>query len=371
MQTSYTMESKIPHRGETLSYRAKRGIRRFLSLFTNLVASYPEPIAVSSLLSMSWAAQGVYAVTQLGIPGLLESGPRTVEELAEATRSDKLRLTQLMRALAGFGFFASDGAGRYCLTPTSRPLVGNSASNLYVRLWGEQLLPAGGRMLDMVQSGNVAFNLAHGQSAYDYYKQNAEAGKLFVEYMNSVTDSQRHTLVESYDFSPYRHIIDIGGGRASLLTTVLQAYPACRGTILDQPHMAQPIQERIRASNVADRCTFVGGSFFESVPAGGDLYLIKSVLHDWNDYAAITILRNVTTQMRSDSRLIIIEGLMDDRDDVAKFLKVRDLEQMVWCGGRVRTRAEFDELLAHAGLVIVSTRQSSIADGCLITARKK
>lgn len=274
-----------------------------------------------------------------------------------------------MRALAGFGLFASTEQGEYRLTPTSAPLVGDSMLKLYVRVWGEQLLGAGEKMLEMVQTGRIAFELAHGKPAYEYYKQNGEAGELFVSYMNSVTDGQRHALLSCFDFSPYHHVVDIGGGRASLLTTVVQDYPSIRGTILDQPHMAEAIHERIRSANVADRCAFVGGSFFEGVPPGGDVYLIKSVLHDWHDEAVITILKNIAAQLRPDSKLIIIEGLMDERDDVGKLLKVRDLEQMVWCGGRVRTRQEFEHLLDQAGLVIEGTRPSKVSDGCLIIGR--
>ena len=357
--------------GRKISYRALRGFQRLPALFSNLLAGYPEPFGVGNLLSMSWAAQGVYVVTKLGIPDLLQSGPKTVAELAQLTHSDEGRLKQLMRALAGFGLFASTAGGGYRLTPMSGPLVGDSVSNLFVKLWGDELWAAAGKMLQMVQSGQGAFELAHGQPMYELYKQNSDVGALFAAYMNGVTDDQRDTLVKSFDFGPFRHIVDVGGGRASLLTAVLQTYPHARGTILDQPHMEEPIRERIRNLNLADRCVFVGGNFLQRVPPGGDLYLIKHAIQDWNDASAAAILKNIAAAMRPESKLIIIDGVMDERDDMGRFLKMHDLKQMVWNGGKVRTRGELELLLAPAELFIEEIRHTGLPDASLTIVRKK
>ena len=225
-------------------------------------------------------------------------------------------------------------------------------------------------MLPMIQSGKVAFELACGKRVWEYYESNPEAANLFADYMNSVTDEESQLIAKAFDFGSYEHIVDIGGGRASLLTTVLQRFPQLRGTILDLPHMEESVCGRIREANVADRCIFVGGSFLERVPAGGDLYIIKHVLHDWNDEGVITILRNTSLAMVPTARLLIMEGILDERNNVGRFLKMRDLEQMIGCGGKVRTRRELSNLLNNASLCVEETRRTPIWDGWLVTARK-
>ena len=375
------MERSPNGNGESSKKETTKGTRKYKrfskmlyglrSLLVNLPARGPEPLGLTNLLNMSWVAQGVFVATKLGIPEHLRSGAKTVKELAVLTQADEGRLQQLMRALAGFGAFALDEQGRYGLTLLSEPLADPESSlRLYILIWGEQLWAAGGKMLSMVQSGEDAFELASGKHVYEYYKANLEAGSLFVNYMNQVTEDQRNLIAKTFDFGSYGHVVDIGGGRASMLTAVLQTYPALRGTILDQPHMAGPISERIASANVADRCSFVGGSFLESVPPGGDLYMIKHVLHDWNDSDVAIILRNVAAAMPPNASLLVIEGLSDDRNNVGRFLKMRDLEQMIWSGGKVRTRREFERLLGDAGFHVRKTQKTSIWDGCLILAQK-
>lgn len=361
-------ESGMPER---VYRRLRNRLNRLPALFSNLLVGYAEPLNVGNLLTMSWAAQAVYVAAKLGIPDHLRSGPKSVAQLVALSGCVEGRLHQLMRALAGFGVFAADGQGLYRLTPMSQQFADpESDLRLYILLWGEQLWAAAGEMLPMVKSGQVAYELACGKTLYEHYKANPEAGNRFVDFMNSVTEEQKLTLVSAFDFSRFRHVVDIGGGRASLLTSVLQANPGVRGTIFDQPLMADLVSDRIRSSRLEGRCLFAGGNFLESVPSGGDLYLIKHVLHDWDDLHVATILKNISAALPPRGTLIIIEGLMDERNDAGRFLKMRDLEQMVWTGGKVRTRREFGRLLGSAGLNIEETRQTGVRDGTLIITRK-
>jgi len=325
------------------------------------------------LMFSSWVAQAVYVATQLGIPDHLATASKSPKELAELTASRQPQIEQLMRALAGFGVFAADEDGKYRNTVVSQQLRAAESPWLrsYVLLWGEQLYPAGQHILEMVTSGRVAFECEFGKPLYDHYRSCPHANDRFVDHMHSTTQWQREIIAKDFEFDKYHHVVDVGGGRAGMLTAILQACPHIQGTILDQPHMADLVNQQIREANIADRCTFVGGSFLEAIPAGGDLYMIKHVLHDWADQHVDTILRNVATVMPREGLLIIAEALLDDRNGVDQFAKMRDLEQMLWTGGRVRSRREFEILLDRAGLRLLRVHQTAIIDTCLIMAQRK
>ena len=245
-----------------------------------------------------------------------------MEALAEACEADPIHLHQVMRALAGFGVFKLQSNGKYALTPKGATLSQSESPWLqeYVKLWGEQLYPAGGQMLDMVKTGRVAYELAHGVPLYEHYQEEPAAGQRFVDFMNGVTNWQRDLLVGSIDIGEACHLVDVGGGRASLLTRLLQEHPEVSGTILDQPHMTEQIEARIEEAGVSDRCTFHGGNFLEAVAPGGDLYTIKHVLHDWADDDVVTILTRIQEAMPDHARLIIIEALLNENNHVDRMV---------------------------------------------------
>jgi hypothetical protein len=325
-----------------------------------------------SLLNLAWIGQAAFVAAKLGVADLLLSGPKTIDELARSTGTDPTRLHQVMRALAGFEIFALDGEGRYRLTQTARSLTRGRAAWLrnYAVFWGEQLYPASGKMFEMLKSGTCAFDLAYGTPIYEHYKAMPQARSLFVDFMSAVTDWHAEVLVKAIDFQSHRHVVDVGGGTASLMTAILRNNPHLHGTIFDQPVQADFVSERIRLAGVGDRCSFVGGSFLESVPQGGDLYLIKHVLHDWPDADVAMILKNIGLAMSRESTLMIVEGVLDERNGVDRLMKLQDLERMISTGGKVRTRDEFQALLHGAGLRLLDVRRTSLVDGCLIIARK-
>lgn len=332
-----------------------------------------EPVDLFTLLNMAWAGQAVFVATKFGIVDHLANGPKSVAELARLTGAGEAHVHQLMRALASWEVFARDESGRYRLTPLSEPLVTERSSWLryYVLIWGEQYYPAAGQMLEMMRSGRTGYELAHGEPAWKHTKIAPETLKLFVDFMSSVTDTQCEAVAAAFDFTPYRSVVDVGGGRASLISAVLLANPHLRGTIVDLPYMEEPAGERISRSNLADRCTFAGGSFLESVPAGADVYMIKHVLHDWSDTEVPKILGNISAAMTGESVLIIVEGVLDDSDGADRVLKLQDLERMFLTGGKGRTRGEFESLLQGAGLQLQEIRRTASPDSCLLIARKR
>jgi ubiquinone/menaquinone biosynthesis C-methylase UbiE len=310
--------------------------------------------------------------TELGIADYLDEGPKSSDELAELTGSHPSCVQQIMRALAGFGIFIRDDEGNYGLTAMAEPLVSKNGAWLrhYILVWGEQLYPACGCLLEMMRSGQVAYELAHGLSAYEHYKADKKSRDRFRSYMSAVTEWQNENVVRATDFSPYHYVVDVGGGCGDMLTHILQANPHLRGTILDQPHIQEQVSARIQAAELGNRCTFSGGNFLEEVVAGADLYIIKHVLHDWADRDVVTILRNISRAMPDGSTLIIIEAVMNDANCVDRIVKMRDVEQMISTGGKVRTREEFASLAGKAGLRLSEITCTQVVDVCLVKCYK-
>lgn len=346
-------------------------LRRWWGRFQS--APPPASFDLYQVLNTAWIGQAIYTVTALGVPEALAKKSATCEELASMTGAKLPQLRQVMRALAGFGVFAIDRQNRYSLTPSAESLLpqNNEWMRQYILLWGEQLYQAGGAMLEMVKTGQVACEIALGSSLYEHYKVEPEANTRFVDFMNATTDWQREILLDAYDFSSCRHVVDVGGGKASLLTGLLQKYPNLKGTILDQPHMESKVTARIGDLGLGGRCGFAGGDFFEAVVSGADTYLIKHVLHDWADEDAIRILQRIREAMAEESTLIIIEGVLSEENGTDRLVKLRDLEQMVWTGGKVRSSAEFREILAAAELEICEIRTTEVIDAKLLICRQK
>jgi hypothetical protein len=355
--------------GNGIVNRFRRLIRRISSAFTRRT----ETPSLFTVLNYAWIGQALYVATHLDVPDALTDGPASARELSIRLHVQEAYLQQVLRALCSFGVFEEDDAGRFRLTALSEDLVRSRDSWLrhYILLWGEQLHAAAGRTLDMVTTGRTAFALAFGRPLYEHYQTCPAAGARFEGFMNAVTKWQRDVVVASFDFRPYRHVVDIGGGRASMLVAAMQANLHLRGTILDQPHMAERVEQQLRGAGLSDRCTFVGGSLFADIPAWGDLYMIKHVLHDWPDHDVETILRNIATAMPDDGTLVIVEAVLDARSNTAQFTTMRDLEQMFWTGGKLRTRAEFFELLHMSGMELREVRTNAIVDTALVIAGKQ
>ena len=188
--------------------------------------------------------------------------------------------------------------------------------------------------------------------------------------MSAATDHHVAAVTAVYPFGRHRRVVDVGSGRGSLLRAMLRAAPALRGVWYDRPEVLGSARSLFTAAGLDERCEFMPGNFLESVPAGADLYCIKHVLHDWADESVERILRNIVAAMDRDSTLLIIEAFLDERSRVDGLVKLRDIEQMFWTGGRVRSRREFTRLLAPAGLAIETVRPTPIVDMNVIEVRR-
>lgn len=323
------------------------------------------------MLNATWLSQAVYVASMLDVAERLREGPLHIDELAARCNAKPVPLGQVMRALAGFGVFSRDPAGRYRLTEAARPLLHDAPFSItsYAKVFGGQLYAAAGRMLEQVCDGTTGFVRAHGQPIWDHYRSDLHAADVFDTFMSDATDLHVDSITAAYEFSRHRRVVDVGAGRASLLTGVLRTAPNLTGVWFDRPEVLPAARQAIEQAGLADRCTLETGNMLERVPAGADLYLIKHVLHDWADEPAGRILASIASALPPDGRLIIIEAVLDDRDDRDGLAKLRDLEQMFWTGGRVRSRSEFATLLATTGLEIEAVTQTPIVDASLIHVR--
>ena len=306
------------------------------------------------LTGAAWVAQAVSVAARLHLADHLAGGARTVDDLATATATHAPSLRRLLRALAGVGLFAEDEEGRFGLTPLGAALrsdITGSVRALCAMRGEPWFWAAWGELLHSVTTGETAFRRVHGTDFFGFLAQHPEAAALFNAGMGDLSQTETAAVVAAYDFGRYRTVVDVGGGQGALLAALLQAYPTVRGILFDLPATVAGARALLEAAGVADRCTVIGGSFFEAVPSGGDLYVLKSVIHDWDDEQAVAILRSCRAAMGDTSRLLLVERVVPPGNAPA-FAKLMDLNMLVIAGGRERTEAEYRMLYERAGLAL-------------------
>jgi hypothetical protein len=291
---------------------------------------------------------------QLGIADVLARGPMQLGPLARAAGCHGPSLGRLLRALASIGLCEECSDGAFLLTAAGSVLLRDGQGSLrhWVMWCGRHLWSEWSNLIDSVRTGESARRVAKGALGLDHLDRDTEAAGVFDSAMAELTSLVAWSVAESYDFSKSRVVVDVGGGYGELLHRVLDRHPTLRGVLLDRPHAIDGARDRFRAAGLESRCEFVNGDFFDSVPFGADTYLLKSVIHDWDDKRSALILRNCHKAMRGPSRLLIIEQVMPDRvypcprhQDIAR----RDLTMLTGPGGRERTEAEFRRLVAASG----------------------
>ncbi|MFQ5917261.1 MAG: methyltransferase [Candidatus Binatia bacterium] len=310
-----------------------------------------------------WVTQSVYVAAKLGIADLLVV-PKTCDELANATDTHPRSLYRMMRALASIGLFVEDEIGQFRLTPIGECLrtgVPDSMRAMAI-MHGEQHYQAWGNLLYSVKTGEPAFNRTFGTAFFEYLARNVEDAETFDKAMTDRSSMTNAAVVSAYDFSNAGTIVDVGGGRGSLLTSILKANPRTRGILFDLPHVLGGAESFIKAEGVRDRCELITGDFFESVPSGGDLYILSGILHDWDDDRAIEILKNCHRAMDHRGKLLVIAMVIPQGNEPF-YGKFHDLQMMVVTGGCDHTETEYRELFTSAGfkLTNIFSTQSSVS----------
>jgi hypothetical protein len=315
----------------------------------------PIPEQILQIITNFWSSRAVYVFSKLGIPDLLTSGSKTADELAAATKMHAPSLYRLLRALSSIGFVSETGDGRFAQTPLSEILVTDAPGSLRwftISELGQEHYPAWGNLMHSVKTGEIAFDNFFGADIWKYFEQNPEDAAVFNNSMSGVTAATNDEILAVYDFSPFETVVDIGGGHGGLITSILQANPKLKGILLDAPQVIAGARPKIEAAGLADRCETVAGDFFKSVPAGGDIYVMKWIIHDWDDERAITILKNVRNQVPRNGKVIILDCVVPEHNE-PDFSKFFDLNMMVMTGGKERTEKQFAQLLAAAGFKLL------------------
>lgn len=312
----------------------------------------PAEAVITQILLGSLASQSLYVAAKLGIADLLADGPKPVDELARAADADAPSLYRVLRALASLGVFAEQDNRVFAMTPAAEALRSDTPNSLrdVAIFWGEDWhWEVWGKILHSVRTGKSAWAQCHGDQVFEFFEKNKAAGEIFNRAMSSFSTMATKAVAEAYDFSGINTLIDIAGGHGRLLAGVLEANPSMRGQLFDLPHVIDGAREAIAKTSVGDRVEFAGGDFFASVPSGGDGYIMKHIIHDWDDERALTILRNIKQAMNPGGRVLVVEAVIADGNG-QDFGKLLDIEMLVSPGGKERTAAEYEELFSRAGL---------------------
>lgn len=300
------------------------------------------------------ATQMIHVAAKLGLADLLAVGPRSVEQLAAAAGAEAQALHRLLRALASLGIFAEDPAGEFVLTPQAELLRSDVQGSLRdaALLYGEDWLwQAYGNMTHSVRTGAPAFTKTHGQPFYGYLHAHPRAAVRFNAAMTGFSSHETAAILEAYDFSNARTVVDIGGGHGALLAALLRAHPQMSGTVFDLPSVVAGAASALSELGIAERARTVAGDFFDEAPAGADLYVMNSVLHNWDDTDAGRILSTCRAAMAPEARLLVIERVVPEGNAPAE-AKLFDINMLVVAGGRERTEPEYRRLFEQAGLAL-------------------
>ena len=318
--------------------------------------------AGSALLDMLFGympAQVIHVAAELGIADALEGGPKTNEELAAATGTHPPSLLRLIRALAQLGVLAEVEAGRFDLLPLGTVLRSDEPGSIreLARLFcHDTIWRSWGRLGDSVRTGEVAFEKVTGMDSFAYFARHPALSATFNQAMVEHTRTIAPAVLAGYDFSAFRRVCDVGGGSGALLAAIVAANPDARGILFDTAPGLAEAPASLAAAGVADRCDVVLGDFFDSVPSGADAYVLKSVIHDWDDERSVAILANCRRAMREDAKLLLVEFVVPETADPAELMGIAmsDLNMLVATRGRERTQGEFAGLLKAAGLTLTS-----------------
>jgi hypothetical protein len=311
----------------------------------------PGGINVLELLTGAWTAQAIYVAVKLGIPDELAKGPLSADEVARRVGADPDAVYRLMRALASRGVLRHRRNHTFKLTSIGKALRTGTPGSVrdFALFLGHPLRwEDWGNLLYSVQTGKPSVDMLRGMGFFEYVDTDADLAEAFNSAMTAGSEFAIYSVLAAYDFSGFRRIIDVGGGHGRLLSMILAKANTARGMLYDLPPVVEGAGPELTKAGVAERCEVLGGSFFDSVPEGGDAYLMKAILHDWDDDDALKILNNIRTAIAPAGKLLLLESVLPERSSSDIGLLI-DLEMLVAVGGKERTRAEWSNLLSRAG----------------------
>ena len=331
----------------------------------------PAPVAMTELLMGHMVSQGIAVAAELRLADALANGPLPRDELARRVGANPVALARLLRALISRGIFRELRDGRYTLTPLAGTLRSDAPLSVagWARYYGShQYREFWSLLIDAVRTGQSVVPSLTGTDAFSYLAENPDLASMFNDGMTAISEVTAASVVDAYDFGRFPVIVDVGGGHGRLLAAILAATPSPRGVLYDLPNVVTGAPEVLDHAGVSSRVRVEGGSFFESVPTGGDAYVLQFVIHDWGDEAAQTILRNVAAAAHDQATLLLVEMVIPQhhREFTGNWA---DLDMLVLSEGHERTAAQHRELLRRSGFHVTRIVQT-VSPVCVIEASR-
>ena len=323
---------------------------------TSALPHLPPSVVLMQMIGGTQISHMIGVAAQLGIADLLANGPKSIADLAAATGTHAPSLFRLLRGLASLGIFAEDDQGNFMLTSLAQPLQSGVPGSLHafalfnvseavVRPWIE--------LAYSVRTGEAARRHIFGMSTWEYLAQHPDLDAIYNAAVSELSFHDNAAVLAAYDFAGIHTLVEVGGGQGTLMASLLAAYPSRRGVLMDQAHVLPGTRTVLEAAGLADRCELIAGNFFESVPPAGDAYLLKRVIHDWDDAQAVAILAKCHQAMAQQGKLLVIESIIPPGNTPHPG-KLMDLIMLVALGGKERTEAEYRTLLDQAGFAVTS-----------------
>jgi hypothetical protein len=331
----------------------------------------PADVArLRSLITGYEASQVIYVAARLGVADLLAAEPRTAQDLADTLHVDAGALERVLHALAALGLLAHVSGNRYVTTGLGSCLRAGVPGSLraVALLAGERSYRAWGGLLHSVRTGETAFRHVFGTGTFEYMAAHPEIAGFYNEAMAAGAAERAAAVVAAYDFSGGGTVVDVGGGHGTLLAAILAAHPARRGILFERETVAIGARARIEAAGLGARCAVVAGDFFESIPGGGDVYLLSHIVHNWDDRRSGTILANCRTSMSPGAKLVVLEQVLPERFEPspeAVRASMADLHMLAITGGQERTAGEYRRLFAVAGLSLTRVVPTAVAESLI------
>ena len=322
---------------------------------------------VRRMISGFIASQALYVAAKLRVFDVIRDKPKTAIEIAKATGSHEPSLRRLLRFLTAVAVLVEDDQGCFSSTEMGNLLRSDhpDSARPWAVLFGEPFIwQSWGNLYETVKTGVPGFDRAHGEGFFDYLARHSQDAATFNAAMTSSSRDELAAILSAYDFHLFTKVVDVGGGQGALLRGILEQCPGVRGVLCDLPSVVAGTSE-LRHPGVASRCEFVGGDFFKAVPAGGDAYILKKIVHDWNDADVLRILQNCRRAIAPGGKLLVIEAVVQPSNQPDS-VKWKDLNMLTLVTGRERTLAEFGELYGAAGLRltrVVPAMSLSIIEG--------
>lgn len=313
---------------------------------------FPANVVLYEQFQSFYLLPSLYVAAELNLAEYLKTGAKTIEELASSTGTDSASLFRVIRALAGYGIFKIVGKRKIANTGLSRALLDQDDSLRYTILHhlGRFNWSAMSDLLYCVRTGKDAVSHQFGMSVYDYLNNHPDQYRIFDRSMANLSNLGLAPILQAYDFSGFRSIADLGGGEGYLLANILSCYPEIHGILFDVDMVGEKANACIQFYQLSNRMKVVTGDFFHEIPVSADCYLVKNILHNWDDTRCISLLHNLRQKMTEASKLLVMEMVVsqDNRPSFAKMLDIQMLATLP--GGKERSVEEYDTLVRHAGL---------------------